>query len=198
MALGNRDKFRPLWHHYYQDKNGLIHVVDSSGRDRVEEAEAELIKMTNQNEMNVAVVFVFFANTRTPSAATRLGKMMTDVRKNGKLWWWYADGAGGDSAVAKGKEYQQVPPWVVLFFLSMCVGGWFKKRSEKSTIRMRIVIPGHNNCKCLLNSMFRDPLNTMPCDVQLQCERTLCSQCCTRRCSQHVSMCHHDVHTIAC
>ena len=81
---------------------------------------------------------------------------MTDVRKNGKLWWWYADGAGGDSAVAKGKEYQQVPPWVVLFFLSTCVGGWYEKRSEKSTIRMRIVISGHNNCKCkcLLNSTF--------------------------------------------
>ena len=44
---------------------GLIHVVDSSGRDRVEEAEAELIKMTNQNEMNDAVVFVFCQHTHT-------------------------------------------------------------------------------------------------------------------------------------
>ena len=41
------------------------------------------------------------ASTLTPSTATRLGKLMTDVRKHVELWWGYAGGTGGDSAVVK-------------------------------------------------------------------------------------------------
>ena len=37
--------------------------------------------------------------TLTPSTATLSGKNLTDVRKSEDLWWWYADAAGGDSAV---------------------------------------------------------------------------------------------------
>ena len=52
--------------------------------------------------MSDAVVLVI-ANTLTPSSATRLGKIMSDVRKYGDLWWWYAGGAGGDIAVGGSK-----------------------------------------------------------------------------------------------
>ena len=33
----SQDKIRPLWRHYYQGTNGLIYVVDSNDRDRVED-----------------------------------------------------------------------------------------------------------------------------------------------------------------
>merc|ERR1712099_228399 len=36
--VGGQDKIRPLWRHYYQGTNGLIYVVDSNDRDRVENA----------------------------------------------------------------------------------------------------------------------------------------------------------------
>ena len=54
-AAGGQDKFRPLWHHYYQDTNGLIYVVDSNERDRVGQEKAELNKMMNEDEMRDAV-----------------------------------------------------------------------------------------------------------------------------------------------
>ena len=30
------------WRHYYQEKNGLVNVVDSNDRDRIEDAREEL------------------------------------------------------------------------------------------------------------------------------------------------------------
>jgi len=31
-----QDKIRPLWRHYYQNTQGLIFVVDSNDRDRID------------------------------------------------------------------------------------------------------------------------------------------------------------------
>ena len=78
-------------HHFYHGTNGLIHVVDSDDRDWVEEAKVELNIRLKEDEVRDAVVVVF-ANTLTPSTATRLGKLMTDVRKNGDLWLWKTGG----------------------------------------------------------------------------------------------------------
>jgi small GTP-binding protein len=43
--VGGQDKIRPLWRHYYQNTQGLIFVVDSNDRDRIEDAKEELTKM---------------------------------------------------------------------------------------------------------------------------------------------------------
>ena len=40
--VGGQNKIRPLWRHYYQGTDALIYVVDSSDRDRLEEAAEEL------------------------------------------------------------------------------------------------------------------------------------------------------------
>merc|ERR1712070_1323269 len=37
--VGGQDKIRPLWRHYYQNTQGVIFVVDSNDRDRVEDAK---------------------------------------------------------------------------------------------------------------------------------------------------------------
>jgi len=43
--VGGQDKIRPLWRHYYQNTQGIIFVVDSNDRERIEEAKDELMKM---------------------------------------------------------------------------------------------------------------------------------------------------------
>merc|ERR1712031_113056 len=43
--VGGQDKIRPLWRYYYQGTNGLIYVVDSNDRDRVENVREELAKI---------------------------------------------------------------------------------------------------------------------------------------------------------
>merc|ERR1712224_139283 len=39
--VGDQDKIRPLWRHYFQNTQGLIFVVDSNDRDRIGEARDE-------------------------------------------------------------------------------------------------------------------------------------------------------------
>jgi small GTP-binding protein len=43
--VGGQDKIRPLWRHYFLNTQGLIFVVDSNDRERVQEAREELNKM---------------------------------------------------------------------------------------------------------------------------------------------------------
>ncbi|KAF6092252.1 ADP ribosylation factor 1 [Phyllostomus discolor] len=43
--VGGQDKIRPLWRHYFQNTQGLIFVVDSNDRERVNEAREELMRM---------------------------------------------------------------------------------------------------------------------------------------------------------
>merc|ERR1711935_628486 len=68
--VGGQDKIRPLWRHYYTGTNGLIYVVDSNDRDRIEDAREELTKMINEDEMRDAVVLVFANKQDLPNAMT--------------------------------------------------------------------------------------------------------------------------------
>lgn len=51
--VGGQDKIRPLWRHYYQGTNGLIYVVDSNDRDRIEDAREEMTKMLNEDDLHM-------------------------------------------------------------------------------------------------------------------------------------------------
>merc|ERR1712195_349681 len=49
--VGGQDKIRPLWRHYYTNTEGIIFVVDSNDRDRVDEARDELNRMLSEDEL---------------------------------------------------------------------------------------------------------------------------------------------------
>lgn len=66
--VGGQDKIRPLWRHYFQNTQGLIYVVDSNDRDRIEEARDELKKMLSEEELRNATVLVFANKQDLPNA----------------------------------------------------------------------------------------------------------------------------------
>jgi len=66
--VGGQDKIRPLWRHYYQNTQGLIFVVDSSDRERIQESHDELHKMLNEDELRDAIVLVFANKQDLPNA----------------------------------------------------------------------------------------------------------------------------------
>jgi len=66
--VGGQDKIRPLWRHYYQNTQGLIFVVDSNDRDRIEDAKEEMNKMLNEDEMRDAALLVFANKQDLPNA----------------------------------------------------------------------------------------------------------------------------------
>ena len=66
--VGGQDKIRPLWRHYYENTQGLIFVVDSNDRDRIDDAREELMKMLNEDDMRDAVLLVFANKQDLPNA----------------------------------------------------------------------------------------------------------------------------------
>ncbi|KAJ3434083.1 adp-ribosylation factor a1b [Anaeramoeba flamelloides] len=66
--VGGQDKIRPLWRHYYQNTQGLIFVVDSNDRERINEAHDELHKMLGEDELKEAVLLVFANKQDLPNA----------------------------------------------------------------------------------------------------------------------------------
>ncbi|XP_072026872.1 ADP-ribosylation factor 5-like [Amphiura filiformis] len=66
--VGGQDKIRPLWRHYFQNTQGLIFVVDSNDRERIQEARDELSKMLNEDELRDAILLVFANKQDLPNA----------------------------------------------------------------------------------------------------------------------------------
>merc|ERR1712187_981449 len=62
------DKIRKLWRHYYLGTHGAIFVVDSSDRDRIEDAREELTKMLSEDEMRDAALLVLANKQDLPNA----------------------------------------------------------------------------------------------------------------------------------
>ena len=56
--LGGADKMRLLFRHFYQNTEGLIFVVDSNDRDRIEDAADELKKILAEEELKDCCVLV--------------------------------------------------------------------------------------------------------------------------------------------
>ncbi|KAI3385790.1 hypothetical protein SNEBB_004156 [Seison nebaliae] len=90
--VGGQDKIRPLWRHYYQNTQGLIFVVDSNDKERMDEVRSELNKMLEEEELKNSVVLVFankqdLPNAMSPAEITqRLGLNEIRVRQ------WFIQG----------------------------------------------------------------------------------------------------------
>jgi hypothetical protein len=54
-----------LWRHYFQNTQGLIFVVDSNDRERIQEAQDELQKMVRKT------VAAFSADSKASNSAFR-------------------------------------------------------------------------------------------------------------------------------
>ncbi|CAB4436522.1 unnamed protein product [Rhizophagus irregularis] len=78
--VGGQDKIRPLWRHYYTGTQGLIFVVDSQDKDRIDEARQELHKIISdrRNER------LFIISIRQQ---TRFTGSHVSCRGNRKTWF---------------------------------------------------------------------------------------------------------------
>jgi ADP-ribosylation factor 6 len=83
--VGGQDKIRPLWRHYFSGMvsllcccgtrisyptgtQGLVFVIDSSDRARLEEAKTELQRIIQDREMKDALLLVFANKQDLPGA----------------------------------------------------------------------------------------------------------------------------------
>merc|ERR1712014_150489 len=68
--IGGQDRIRKLWRHYYTGTHGVIFVVDSSDRDRIQDARDELCKLLGDDELRDAVLLVLANKQDLPNAMT--------------------------------------------------------------------------------------------------------------------------------
>merc|ERR1712216_329757 len=97
--VGGQDKIRKLWRHYYTNTQGLIFVVDSNDRDRIEDAREELAKILEEDEMRDAVVLVFANKQDLPNSMTAaevMDKLGLHNLQNRQWYLQYACATTGD------------------------------------------------------------------------------------------------------
>ncbi|XP_018325053.1 ADP-ribosylation factor 4-like [Agrilus planipennis] len=66
--IGGQDKIRVLWRHYYQNTNGIIFVIDSTDRDRIEESGKELAGLLQEDDLRNAVLLIIANKRDLPNA----------------------------------------------------------------------------------------------------------------------------------
>lgn len=73
--IGGQDKIRNLWRVYLKGSQGLIFVIDSSDKQRIEEAKGELFRLLEEEDLQGAHVLVFANKQDVVGAAA-----VTDIR----------------------------------------------------------------------------------------------------------------------
>ncbi|XP_062508621.1 ADP-ribosylation factor 6-like [Corticium candelabrum] len=68
--VGGQDKLRPLWRHYMRSTDGLIFVVDSADKQRLDEAKIELMGLVQCEDMK-SVPILIMANKQDLREAVR-------------------------------------------------------------------------------------------------------------------------------
>uniref|UniRef100_A0A6A7GAH9 ADP-ribosylation factor n=2 Tax=Hirondellea gigas TaxID=1518452 RepID=A0A6A7GAH9_9CRUS len=112
--VGGQDKIRPLWRHYYQNTQGIIFVVDSNDKERVDEssgteqsAKDELHRMLAEDELREAILLVFANKQDLPHAMSvnevteRLG--LTQIRN--RQWYIQATCATTGDGLYEGLDW---------------------------------------------------------------------------------------------
>jgi small GTP-binding protein len=95
--VGGQDKIRILWKHYYLGTDGLIFVVDSNDRDRIDEAAEELRKMLNEPELK-DVILLIMANKQDINGSMTPGEVTDKMGlQNLKVKNWLVQGTSATS-----------------------------------------------------------------------------------------------------
>eukprot|EP00111_Clytia_hemisphaerica_P022960 TCONS_00067587-protein len=105
--VGGQDKIRPLWRHYFTNTQGLIFVVDSNDRERIQEAAAELNKMVNEDELKDSFILVFANKQDLPNAlsTSELTEKLGLHQLRGRKWYVQAACATQGNGLYEGLDW---------------------------------------------------------------------------------------------
>mmetsp|Transcript_20746 Transcript_20746/g.21400 ORF Transcript_20746/g.21400 Transcript_20746/m.21400 type:complete len:183 (+) Transcript_20746:63-611(+) len=68
--VGGRSNLRPLWRHYYPNTNGVVFVIDSNDRDRMEDVIDQFKRFTLEEELLGVPILVFANKADLPKSMT--------------------------------------------------------------------------------------------------------------------------------
>ncbi|GAB1600188.1 ADP-ribosylation factor-like protein 4C [Argonauta hians] len=87
--VGGRDKTRPLWKSYTRSADGIVFVVDSVNREKLEEARVELLRLLRSLEGNSLPVLIIANKQDLPASMSpeEIEKFLTlNEASPGLLW----------------------------------------------------------------------------------------------------------------
>ena len=105
--VGGQGKIRPLWRHYFQGTHGLIFVVDSNDRDRIEEAAEELHGLLSHDDLRDAKLLVFANKQDLPDAmpATEMVDKLNLRSLSSTEWYIQACAATSGDGLYEGLDW---------------------------------------------------------------------------------------------
>ncbi|KAJ5080527.1 hypothetical protein M0811_14048 [Anaeramoeba ignava] len=105
--VGGQERIRALWRHYYNNTQGLIYVVDSNDKDRMDEAHDELHKMLAEDELKDAVVLVFANKQDLPNSLTaaEVAEKLALSSLKGRKWYIQSTCATTGDGLYEGLEW---------------------------------------------------------------------------------------------
>eukprot|EP00118_Oscarella_pearsei_P025301 m.307952 g.307952 ORF g.307952 m.307952 type:complete len:197 (+) comp43090_c0_seq1:117-707(+) len=101
--VGGQDRIRPLWKHYLKSTDGLIFVIDSADRARLDEAKIELVNLVRSDDMKGVPILVI-ANKQDLKEAVRPDDLvdmlsLNDLTKSNEWYLQTACALTGDGLV---------------------------------------------------------------------------------------------------
>lgn len=86
--VGGQKLLRPLWKHFFQGVDAIIYVVDSSDKERLEEAEEELHHALLDDSLRDAVLLVYANKMDLPGSISvkEMAEAMGLSRLRGRTW----------------------------------------------------------------------------------------------------------------
>merc|ERR1712188_219030 len=105
--VGGQDKIRPLWRHYYTNTEGIIFVVDSNDRDRVDDAREELNRMLSEEELKDAIILVYANKQDLPHAmpAAEVADKLALHKLRSRTWYIQATCATTGDGMYEGLDW---------------------------------------------------------------------------------------------
>ncbi|KAG8753826.1 ADP-ribosylation factor, Arf Arf6 [Serendipita sp. 396] len=105
--VGGQDKIRPLWRHYFTGTQGLVYVVDSCDRERIDEARQELHRILSDREMATCLLLVFANKQDLPGAMSpaEVTEKLGLHRMRDRLWYVHPSCATTGEGLFEGLQW---------------------------------------------------------------------------------------------
>ena len=105
--IGGQDKIRALWRLYYQETQGIIFVVDSGDRERINEARAELFRLLKEEELKICTLLVYANKQDLPGvmSTAELTEKLGLLTLRNRNWYIQATSAVKGSGLLEGLEW---------------------------------------------------------------------------------------------
>jgi len=105
--VGGQFKIRALWKHYFSNTQGIIFVIDSSDRERIEDAKEELHRMLIEEDLkNVALLVL--ANKQDIAGAMTAAEITEKLALHSikqRAWYIQATCAKNGDGLIEGLEW---------------------------------------------------------------------------------------------